>query len=161
STVEFPTTSDLIPDVAVLQLEPTPPPVGTERPDLETWNTASAREIAPGVLQADIRTKWVRFLDEDGTFKPIDTALATTSDGWCMDKAPFKACFPLRSTGTALFHNNNRFDLGSKSVIGDAPMDETITALGVADVAGALEHGDLGWGETEYVIYRGAYPDLN
>lgn len=134
---------------------------GPQRTDLLSWNVFDSRQISPTLVQTDFRAKWVRYLDADGQFKLIDTTLISTPDGWCMDKAPFKACLPLRSTGTALFHNNNRFDPSQKSVITEPPMDEAIQALGVSDVAGSLERGDLGWGNTEYVLYRNAYPQLD
>jgi hypothetical protein len=146
---------------APLSSVPGPAPIGIQRPDLLSWNVFDSRQIGPSTTQTEFRTKWVRFLDADGSFKLIDTALMPTPEGWCMDKAPFKACFPFRSTGTAQFRNTNRFDVVSKASITEPPLDETIKALGVADVAGSIEHGDLGWGNVEYVIYRGAYPDLD
>jgi hypothetical protein len=88
---------------------------GTERPDLLSWNVFDAREISPGVIRANLRAKWVRYLDSDGSFKVIDTALTSTSEGWCMSKAPFQVCFPFPSTGTAVLRDNNRFDAKSRS----------------------------------------------
>ena len=94
------------------------------------------------MVKTEVHAKWVRFLDADGQFKPIDTTLATTSDGWCMDQAPFTAWFPLRSSGAAVMHNNDRFNAVTKELITDEPLDLRITVPG-ADVEGHIEHGLL------------------
>jgi hypothetical protein len=142
-----------------------PAPEGVQRPELLSWNVADAREISPGGIRADFRPKWVRYLDSDGAFKTIETTLAPTGDRWCMMHAPFTACFPSRSSGTAVFHNNNRFNVADQSIITDDPLDLEIQVLG-ADTEGHLETGELTlWNkvirDAQYVIYRDVFPNTD
>ena len=46
---------------------------------------------------------------KNGAWAAVDYTFATTTEGFCMDKAPFKACVPLRSIGATIFLNNNEF----------------------------------------------------
>lgn len=131
--------------------------VGKERSDLLSWNVMSATELPSGNIVSDIRVKQVRFLDAEEKFQPIDTRPVATAEGWNVTRNPFTAFFPLRSTGTAVFHNNNRFDIRAKSRVLEPALDHQITALDVADVAGIVGLRDFGFGQSEAVVYENAY----
>jgi len=116
--------------------------------------------VAPTKTRSDFRTKWINYLTEDG-WEPINPSFRQTATGFLMDEAPFIAIAPLQSGGIASFENNNRFDLPTKIEITEPTLTQTIQALGVTDVAGVMETGDLGWGDTQYVIYKQAYPSYD
>jgi RHS repeat-associated protein len=166
-------TASTTPDIAAITIveEPDPAvgkaaePIGTERPDRLSWNVAKAIELPTGEIQTEFRMKWMRYLDENGSFKPIDPALVETSDGWCTDQMPFKACFPLHSSGTALFHNNNRYDPTDHTIIRDEPLDLLITSDG-ADATGTIERGDIVLSNkviknTQYALYRNVFENTD
>lgn len=102
-------------------------------------------------------TSWINYKTPDG-WAPIDTSLRQTPTGFVMDKAPFEFTAPLRSTGTAIFYNNNLWHEKTKSRITASPLDLNITALGINDVTGELRVGNLGFGSSvEYIVYPDAY----
>ena len=132
-----------------------------EREDLLSWNITNAVEVAPNKIEAWITGGESRFLNTQDKWESIDASLTLTAEGWCQDKAPFKACLPLTSQGIGKFIANTRFDLPSKTRINEPSLTQEITALGVANVIGQKLRGDLGWGTVDYVIYPNAYPVLN
>ena len=141
-------------------LPPLPPPeVSVARPDLAVWNSNSV-ENPDGSITSDFRLKWVNYLAADG-WKTIVPEFRETVGGVVVDKAPFTAVAPLRSTGEAVFISNNRWDVFDKKEIDTPPVVERIIAQGVGDVPGVITNGDLGFGETQYVLYSGAYPAIN
>ena len=108
-------------------------------------------------------TKWINYLSLTG-WKAISTDFVATTDGFVMTTAPFEAHVPIRSTGTAIMRNNNRWDVIDKEVITDDALDMTITPIDVLDVAGKLVRGDLMTPtglqkNVNYVVYEGAYPE--
>src|SRR5204862_150027 len=93
--------------------------------------------------------------------KPIDVTPIPTANGWEVTQNTFIARFPARSVGIAEMVNNNRFDARTLTDIREPAQTMTITALDVANVAGALEYGDVGNGPEWYVRYAQAYPSQN
>ena len=125
-----------------------------------TWNSKTF--TTGGEVQREFHVKWLHYLDAQGQWQDIDPNFVLVGDKFTVEKAPFKVEVPLRSTGTAVFTSNNRYDIFEKERINDPDFSQTIKALGVADVLGELETGDLGFGDgVNYVIYRNAYPSLN
>lgn len=114
-----------------------------------------------GTVQANFYQGWVNYLDENDQWQTIDTSLADVGDYFEMTKAPFAFRAPKLSTGTAEFISNNRWNVFQKCKILDAPFTMKIKASGVGEVAGVIETGDLGWGETSYVVYPNAYTDIS
>jgi hypothetical protein len=114
-----------------------------------------------GVKSSEFHIKQINFKDVNGTFKPIDVTPVPTANGWEVSRNTFIAKFPARSTGTATMLNNNRFDTRTLTNINEPVQTMTITALDVADVAGVLEYGDVGYGREWYVRYPQAYPSRN
>lgn len=132
-------------------------------PSLRQYNSKTDTIFENGKIsnRAEIHAKWIHFLADDDTFKDIDTEFVKTSNGFEVFNAPFHVIAPDRSTGIASFINDNNYDPIKKEKITEPPLTETIQALGVADVAGEIVVGDLGWGMGTYVLYSGAYPALN
>ncbi len=120
-------------------------------------------EIIPTKQESEFHVKWMHYLSDTG-WQEIDTRFEKTKDGFTMDKAPFTVIAPPRSTGTAIFHNNNKWDVTAQKEIEESPLDLNITAVDVADVPGHIEQGDLltARGVVEnasYVVYKNAYQD--
>lgn len=113
------------------------------------------------LIQQTIRmtNNWRNYKTPEGTWAKIDTTLRQTAEGFVMDKAPFEFTAPLRSTGTAIFLNNNRWDQKNKENIDALPLSLLMTAEGVLDVPGRIEHGKIRGTDADYVIYQGAYAD--
>ena len=130
------------------------------RQDLASWNSRTV-QLPDGRMQAEFRGGWVNYLAEDGIWKPINYEFEKTEDGWVAKDAPFTAVAPLRSDGTAYFISNNRWDIFSNTPIDSPEITQTIEALNVKPVKGRKETGDLGFGETTYIIYENAYPELD
>lgn len=130
------------------------------RQDMATWNSNTI-EIALGKFETTFRSKWVNYLDEDNTWKAINPEFVQTQEGWVVKDAPFIAIAPVASNGIAYFISNNRWDLFDEEIIDAPTITQSIQALKVNSVEGMKESGDLGFGETTYIIYQNAYPDLN
>ena len=103
-------------------------------------------------------TAWENFYNGD-KWEKIDTTIRQTANDFVMDKAPFKLSLPLRSTGTATFLNDNKWDFNANDKISAPPMTLNITAEGVFNVPGHIESGLIRGKKADYVIYPGAYPD--
>ncbi len=108
---------------------------------------------------------WMNYLSADG-FKPIDQKFIDAGVHFEMTNAPFEVYLPKRSVGIAVMHNNNRWDTKTKKEITDPPLDMSIQAMEVNDVAGRIERGNITlptgvdknvW----YVIYPDAYPNAD
>ncbi len=125
------------------------------------WNYVA--EKIGDTTSSEFHGKWVNYLSSDNTgWKAIDTRFYRTLDGFQMQDAPFEVYLPLTSGGIATFHNNNKWDVFNKKIIDDVPLDMTIQALGVQDVPGRAEFGDLNAPEglmknVSYVVYPDAY----
>jgi hypothetical protein len=124
------------------------------------WNV-NHYENRDGTNTASFHSKWINYLDLDDAWKPIDNYFVDAGTHFEMTEAPFTVIVPKRSVGMAKFISNNRWDIFNKEKIEDAPLDMNTWAQGVADVPGRIETGDLGWGETNYVVFEGAYPEWN
>src|SRR3990167_7733871 len=124
-----------------------------------TWNSKTF--TTGGQTQREFHIKWLHYLDDNGQWQDIDPNFVQIGEKFTVEKAPFKIEVPLRSIGTAVFTSNNRYDIFEKARINDAPFSQTIKALGVVDVPGEIETGNLGFGEVSYVVYKNAYPTLN
>lgn len=125
--------------------------------EMKTYN--SNHVLNPdGSRTADIYQGWMNYLAEDDAWKTIDTTLEDTGLNFEMKKAPFEVVLPKLATGTAYFVSTNRYDIFKKAKINDQPLTMKITAQGVSPVPGVIEIGNLGWGKTEYVVYKSAYP---
>src|SRR3990167_9421194 len=138
-----------------------PPPQGQiDRPDLAYWNSNSV-ENPDKSITTDFRIKWVNYLKPTGEWADIKPEFQHTGDGFVADQVPFIAIAPLSSTGEVIFISNNQWDVFNETVI-DAPIiTEKIQAQGVVDVPGKIMTGNLGFGETQYILYEGAYPDID
>ncbi len=123
-----------------------------------TWNT-DTRQVN-GSKQTEIHSKWINYLDNN-SFQPIDTSFKDCGNFFCIGGAPFKVEIPKTSVGTAKFINDNRYDVFTGETITDPSVTQSITALGVSEVSGRIESGDVGFGSANYVIYDNAYPSLN
>lgn len=139
---------------------PIPPDGPKARPDLAYWNSNSV-ENPDKSITTDIRIKWVNYLKPTGEWASIMPEFQQTADGFVADKVPFIAIAPLRSGGEAFFINNNQWDVFDSKVINAPIITEKIVAQGVADVPGVITTGDLGFGNTQYVLYARAYPAIN
>ncbi|NTW31403.1 MAG: hypothetical protein HGB12_02020 [Bacteroidetes bacterium] len=113
-----------------------------------------------GKLQTEFHEKWINYMDENNTWKEIDPVFVKTDKGFEMNEAPFEVLAPLYADETAIFNNNNRYDVFADKIIYDKPLEQTIQALGTAHVKGITETGDLGWGKAQYVVYPNAYPEI-
>lgn len=129
------------------------------------WNSYTSKE--DDVATTEFYGKWVNYLSDTG-WQDINTdfSITTTGDGFEMLDAPFEVFVPLMSDGTATMHNNNRYDIWSKSEILELPFNLNITAQGVNSVQGRAVRGDLilpaGLQEdVSYVIYEGAYANAD
>src|SRR3989344_4432768 len=117
-------------------------PTAQAEPILEkTWN-ADTLVYPDGTNVSTFHGKWINYLDEDG-WQSINTKFVETSEGFKMTNAPFTVTTPLRSVGEAVFHNNNRWDIFKNRKIKEPTLDMSIKALGVSDVTGRIEVGDL------------------
>lgn len=125
-----------------------------------TWN-ANIYDNGNGTMTAEIKGKWVNYLDTDFRWKPIDTQFTDAGEYFTVTEAPFEVYVPKSSTEIAWFIADNQWDLTNERKIRDDPMTMEMQALDVSDVLGIIETGNLGWGEVNYVIYKGAYPDVN
>jgi RHS repeat-associated protein len=125
------------------------------------WNSKTETFTGGANKRYEFHAKQINFKDADGSFKPIDPKPQPVSNGWEVTQNTFGAFFPERSTGTARMLNNNRFDTRTLTDINEPDQTMTIMALNVADVAGVLEHGDVGYGPEWYVRYPQAYPAQN
>ena len=123
------------------------------------WNSKT-ETLESGARRYEVHVKQVNFKNADGAFKPIDVTPVPTADGWEITQNTFIARFPARSAGIAEMVNNNRFDTRDKTDIDEPIQTMTIHAEGVADVTGALEFGDVGYGDEWYVRYPNAYADI-
>ena len=112
-----------------------------------------------GTGESKVYPAQVNYKTQNSTWDKIDSTLRQTAQGFVADKMPFEFTAPLRSTGTALFHNNNKWNNTKQVEMTSAPLDLEITALRVNDVPGEIHQGgNLGNGDIrEYVVYRDAY----
>ena len=117
-------------------------------------------DFRPTEFQSEFVGAWANYM-EDGEWKDIDPSFRETEDGFVMDNAPFEVVAPLTSTGVATFINDNTYNLKNKETFDEPILTQTIQAMGVVEVTGELETGDLEWGTATYVIYRQAYPDYD
>ncbi len=144
------------------QMERGNTPQAQAEPILEkTWN-ADTLVYPDGTNVSTFHAKWINYLSADKGWQSIDTKFVETPDGFKMSDAPFSVTAPLRSTGEAIFHNNNRWDVFKKKNIEEPSLDMSITALDVEDVPGRIETGDLilpgGLQKNvNYVVYDNAY----
>jgi len=136
------------------------PVKGIVRQDLATWNSNTI-QLSNGKLQTDFRIKWVNYLDENNSWKSINPDFVKVGNEWIVKDAPFIAKAPLKSDGIATFISNNRWDIFDKKKITSPPLTQTIQALNVNSVEGVKEKGNLGFGNTTYIVYENAYPSLN
>jgi len=126
----------------------------------ESYNSRT-RILEDGQKQVEIHGKWVNYLDEKDQWQEIKPEFVQTEKGFKMTNAPFEVLAPFFSDEPAIFNNNNRYNIETKEIIYDQPLEESIQALGVARVLGEIQIGDLGWGETQYVVYPNAFPKYN
>lgn len=124
-----------------------------------TWDSTHYKN-EDGTIEAQFPGGWVHYLDADKKWQNIETTLKKNGDFYEMDKAPFTVNVPMLSTGTATFISNNRWDNAQNKEIPDAPLTMSLTAQGVAEVQGKVESGDFGFGETSYIVYPNAYPQI-
>lgn len=125
-----------------------------------TWN--SNHELQEnGKVQATFHTGWKNWLDSDDEWKEIEVDLVDFGDYYGVEKAPFTVKLPKLSTGEAIFISDNRYDPLTKKIIQDEPLEMSITAQDVKEVPAKLETGDFGFGNMEYVVYEGAYPNAD
>ena len=125
-----------------------------------TYNSKSFF-TSDGQIAREFRVKWIHYFDNNNTWQEIDSKFVDLGTHFEITKAPFIARVPKTSAGIAEFVSNNRWDVFEKRIIPDGPFTQTIKALNVADVPGQIEMGDLGFGNTQYVVYPGAYPTIN
>ncbi len=130
----------------------------SERP--LSYNSNSVA-VGGGKWQAEFHTRWINYMDDKHQWQKIDPNFVKTERGFEMTKAPFEVVAPLYADEAAIFNNNNRYDIFTKKMINDKPLEQTIQALGTEHVMGMTETGDLGWGEVQYVIYPNAYPQYH
>lgn len=114
-----------------------------------------------GSIKATFKQGWMNYFDANEQWQSIDTQFKDAGDYFEVSDAPFIMRAPKLSTGSAEFISNNRYDIFNKAMIKDAPFKMTIRPIGAAQVDGVIESGNLGWGETNYVIYKNAYPQLD
>jgi len=130
--------------------------LGSEIQTERTWN--SNKYIQPNGDEATVlAVGWVNYLEDDGTWQSINTDFVETSEFFTVEDAPFIVQVPKYANGEAKFINNNRWDIFDKTEITDNDFIQTIKALNARRIGGQLEIGDLGFGETNYVIYRNAF----
>jgi len=120
-------------------------------------------EVTPTKFESTFYEGWLNYLDENGDFQVIDTSFVSTNIGFTVKEAPFNVLLPPTAGKTAALINNNRWDNRTNEEITEQPYRMEITALGVVDVPGRIEVGDLlmptGIRENvNYVVYDGAYP---
>lgn len=127
---------------------------------MKTYNSNHVSQ-ENGSVVATFSQGWINYLDENNQWQTIDTTLADMGDYFEMTKAPFTFRAPKLSTGTAEFISTNRWDIFQNQKINHAPITMKIRALEVDEVSGQLETGDLGFGQSEYVVYKSAYPTIN
>jgi len=125
-----------------------------------TWNSNHFNN-EDGTVTATFKNKWVNFYDTDDSWQPIDPNFTDKGTHFEMNQAPFTAKVPKTSTGMATFIGDNGWDIFNNEKITDDPVTMTTTAVGVTDVPGVIESGDLGFGTVNYVVYPNAYPALN
>ena len=123
------------------------------------WNAKPTK--LDGKDATEFHGKWINYLDANDNWQEINTDFVETVDKFEMKNAPFEMYIPLYSDGVATQHINNRWGVGIKQKIKDVPIDITIKAIGVSKVKGIIEIGDLGWGETNYVIYKNAWSNAD
>jgi hypothetical protein len=121
---------------------------------------ARSTNLGNGRIQTEFHGKWINYLDADRTWREIDPDFVETATGFEMTKAPFDVHAPLSARGAVTFVNKNRWSALAHRRLHEPPLRQTIRALGVADVPGRIVRGNLGWGETQYVIYPNAYPEV-
>ena len=114
-----------------------------------------------GSIKARFKQGWLNYLDANEKWQSIDTKFVDAGEYFEVSKAPFILRAPKTSTGTAKFISNNRYDVFNKTTIKDDPFNMSIRPLGIANVQGVIETGDLGFGKTNYIIYKNAYPQLD
>ena len=123
------------------------------------WNAKPTK--LDGKDATEFHSKWVNYLNANDNWQEINTDFVETVDKFEMKNAPFEMYVPLYSDGVATQHINNRWGVGIKQKIKDVPINITIKAIGVSKVKGIIEIGDLGWGETNYVIYKNAWSNAD
>jgi hypothetical protein len=121
---------------------------------------ARSTDLGNGRMQTEFHGKWINYLDADRTWREIDPDFVETATGFEMTKAPFDVHAPLSAHGAVTFVNKNRWSVLEHRRLREPPLRQAIRALGVADVPGRIERGNLGWGETQYVTYPNAYPEI-
>lgn len=133
----------------------------SDEPSLRDWNVTQDI-LTNGDRVANISAGWRNYLTDNG-FEPIDTTFRQTGVGFVIDKNPFTAIAPLRSTGTATMINNSKLlvENGQKILVDEPAITQSVVAKGVADVAGRIINEDFGFGKVSAVIYEGAYSSIN
>lgn len=119
------------------------------------WNARPT--ILDGKQATEFHVGFVNYLNGDDTWAEIDCTIIDTGDGFVMYKAPFECTFPKYADGEAIFHNNNRFDVFTKTLIDCAPFDMTMVALDASHAQGQIFdiNGD---GRLDAVLYPQAFP---
>jgi hypothetical protein len=121
------------------------------------WNS-NTEGLPDGKKKTTFNQGWVNYMDATQAFQPIDTTIATATDGsFEMLTAPFEAHIPQFSNGFASFVSNNRYDPLTKTVI-----TMTTRAENIGRVAGRIVTGQLVMAmatdtDVTYVEYPNAY----
>jgi len=112
----------------------------------------------PTKRESAFHSKWINYLGEDNQWHEINSAFVDKGTHFEVREAPFTVEVPKTAAGTATFISNNRWDIFEETEITDMPFTQSIRAWDVSDVPGVIETGDLGFGTTQYVVYKDAYP---
>jgi hypothetical protein len=126
------------------------------------WNS-NTEGLPDGKKKTTFNQGWVNYMDAIQSFQPIDTTIATATDGsFEMLTAPFEAHIPQFSNGFASFVSNNRYDPLTKTVITDNPITLTTRAENIGRVEGRIVTGQLIMTmatdtDVTYVEYPNAY----
>ncbi len=131
------------------------------------WDAHMAEENGETVRVTHTKIGQINYLGEN-EWLTVDTRFATSSDGtrFGVTETTAPIIAGLRSIDPAVMHNNKRWDIPSRSLITEAPLDMSITALGVNDVAGKIVRGNLLIKEgiakdVSYVLYENAWTDTD
>jgi hypothetical protein len=126
----------------------------------QTYNSNHIRQ-KDGSIKASFAAGWINYVEANGQWKPINTHFVDAGERFEVSQAPFIMRAPKLSTDTAEFISNNRYDIFTDSIIIEDDFSMLIKAIDIAEVRGEIEIGNLGFGQTNYVIYRNAYPNLD
>ena len=116
--------------------------------------------VAPKVYESAVSGEQINYLS-DTSWEAMDLSFRQTASGFEMTDAPFSVFLPISADGTARMVNTNRYDSSAHEEIDEPDQTQSMHAIGTNAVAGRIETGDLGFGETSYVIYPGAYSALD